>query len=256
MPRTFRITVEYDGAAWCGWQRQAVDPSIQGALEEVFSTLSGQAVTVHGSGRTDAGVHALGQVAHFTCETNMEPDQLLRGGNSLLPPDIVIRECAEAPPGFHARYDVVSKLYAYHMAHGGTRPAVGRQYSWHIHRSLDVFAMERAAGHFLGTHDFAAFEGVGSPRTTTVRTVSLSRLEAEDNRLTFQVRADGFLRYMVRNLVGTLKEVGAGKIDPEAIPGILASKNRALAGPTAPPQGLFLMEVEYGPPGARKGTPA
>lgn len=242
----FRLIIEYDGTAYHGWQRQKRDRSVQGEIENALATMTGQKITLIGSGRTDAGVHALGQVANFHCDTRLTPDTFQKGLNSLLDDDIVIRDCQEADEKFHARYDVKGKTYHYRILNRQIPTAIRRHYVWFIRRKLDTDAMRSAIPHLLGKHDFKAFEGTGSPRAHTVRCVSEANLmQHDDGYLTFEIKADGFLRFMVRNILGTLVEVGVGKIPPDGLQEILLSKDRSQAGATAPPQGLFLMEVRY-----------
>jgi len=206
-----------------------------------------QPVTLIGSGRTDAGVHATGQVASFCLETRLTSDVFAKGLNSLLPPDIVIKDCAAVDETFHARYDARSKVYDYRILNRPTPAALFRQYAWHIRKPLDLDAMRTAMLCLKGEHDFSAFEGAGSPRSHAVRTaidVSLTGKDA-DCYVVFSIEADGFLRHMVRNIVGTLVDVGLRKIPPGAFEDILISKDRKQAGITAPAHGLFLREVKY-----------
>jgi tRNA pseudouridine38-40 synthase len=245
-PRKFKLIIEYDGTDFCGWQRQKTDPSIQGAIEKALQRMTRTAVTLHGSGRTDAGVHALGQCAHFNCPTRLSAAELQKGLNGLLPDAIAIRACAEAAPDFHARYDVRHKTYHYRILNRPVRAAVNGRYAWHIKRPLDLAAMEAASACLVGRQDFKAFENAGSPRAHTVRHVMAARWERTgEDQLVFEIRADGFLRFMVRNIVGTLVEVGLGKIEAPAVEKILQSGDRRRAGATAPPQGLFLVRVTY-----------
>jgi tRNA pseudouridine38-40 synthase len=174
------------------------------------------------------------------------PEPILRGLNSLLPPDIAVRECLLVPERFHARFDAQSKIYDYRILNRETRSAIDRNYAWFIHTPLTVDAMRQAAGHLIGRHDFKAFESTGSPRAHTVRTLlSADWTETSGGRLKFQVEADGFLRCMVRNIVGTLVAVGRGKLSPNDVSAILDSRDRKRAGATAPGRGLFLVEVRY-----------
>ncbi len=208
--------------------------------------MADQEITLNGSGRTDAGVHAYGQVANFLCDTDHTPEIFLNGLNSLLPDDIVIKACEEVPEDFHARFSAKSKTYHYRIINRRVPPAVGRQYAWFIRKKLDVNAMRKAAEILAGKHDFKAFEGAGSPRSSTERHVMKAELhEQDDGLLIFEIQADGFLRFMVRNIVGTLVDVGFGKVTPDQFKEILTSRDRSKAGATAPAQGLFLMEVEY-----------
>ncbi len=245
--QNFKLTIEYDGSAYNGWQRQADAPTVQEALERALGTMTRSTVTLIGAGRTDAGVHALGQVANFHCETRLAPEEIIRGLNSLLPRDIAIRDCCRMPDDFHARFSAKSKRYHYRILNRTTRAAVGRNYAWFIHRPLDARAMGQAAERLIGLQDFKSFESSGSPRAHTRRHVMQAVwVEAPADRcLTFRIEADGFLRGMVRNMVGTLVAVGLGKLDPQAIETILASRDRRCAGIMAPARGLFLVEVKY-----------
>ena len=246
MEQKFKLVIEYDGTAYHGWQRQKSDRSIQAEIEKALTVMTRQAITLSASGRTDAGVHALGQAAHFTCETTIEPEAFHLGLNSLLPDDIVIKTCKRAPDTFHARYDARRKTYRYRILNRRVPTAVDNRYVWHIRQELRIGAMQAAAAQVVGEHDFKAFEGTGSPRTSTVRTIFNARLTQEpEGYLVFEIEGDGFLRYMVRNIIGTLVEVGRGKITPKDFNAILESRDRDRAGATAPPQGLFLVSVEY-----------
>jgi len=246
MMKNFKITLEYDGTNYHGWQRQKNQASIQAEIERALAAITRKPVTVIGSGRTDAGVHALGQVANFTCDTRLEVEALHKGLNSLLPDDIVIRDCRQVASAFHARYDAKSKLYHYHILNRPVPAAIGRQYCWHVRKPLDTSAMKAAAAHLIGTHDFKAFEGAGSRRAHSRRTVMLSELDKKEaGCLVFRIAADGFLRFMVRNIVGTLVDVGWRKITPADFQQILAGGDRARAGATAPARGLCLMQVNY-----------
>ena len=246
MPENFKLTIEYDGTRYHGWQRQPNGCSIQETIEASIARMTRQNIVLVGSGRTDAGVHALGQVANFRCRTRIAPANILKGLNSLLPDDIVVRDCAAVPGDFHARYNAKSKVYRYCILNRPTPPAIDRHYVWWLRRPLDVGAMKAAADLLLGKHDFKAFEGAGSPRSHTLRDVMRADLQAAaDGKIVFEIQADGFLRFMVRNIVGTLALVGQGKLDPDAIKAIMASKDRNQAGATAPPQGLCLLKVIY-----------
>jgi tRNA pseudouridine38-40 synthase len=246
MIKNFKLIIEYDGSAYHGWQRQKKDRTVQQEIENALSTMMNRAISVNGSGRTDAGVHALGQTANFKCRTTLSPGVFLKGLNSLLPDDIVIKTCSPVDSSFHARYDARSKTYFYTILNKNLPSAIARQYVWHIRRKLDSDLMQAALSHIIGTHDFKAFEGTGSPRAHTTRTVRDARIsDTGRGDIRFDITADGFLRYMVRNLVGTLVDVGHGKTSPGDFKQILESKNRNLAGATAPPQGLFLAHVNY-----------
>ncbi len=246
MTKNFKITIEYDGSRYHGWQRQKTDRSIQNEIEKALAKMTSCKVTLIGSGRTDAGVHALGQVANFACDTRLTPDAFFNGLNSLLPDDIIIKDCEMVATQFHARYDARSKIYQYKILNQSVPAAIGRQYVWFIRKALDCKAMQTAAAHLIGRHDFKAFEGTGSPRQNSIRDVfSTELIEHADNLLIFEIEADGFLRYMVRNIVGTLVDVGLEKISPTDFKNILDSKDRSKASATAPAQGLTLIRVIY-----------
>ncbi len=250
MQQNFKITIEYDGSHYHGWQRQKNDRTIQEEIENALRVMTDQKVTVTGSGRTDAGVHALAQTANFKCNTHIKAETFQKGLNSILPDDIIILSCKQAPMDFHARFNVVSKRYRYRIQNRPIGSAIGRNYIWHIRKQLDVKAMQTAARHLLGEHDFRSFEGAGSPRNHSIRTVMDTVLfQKENNRLVFEIEATGFLRFMVRNIVGTLVDVGLGVITPDEFKAILQAKDRKQAGATAPPQGLFLLKVNYQPQG-------
>jgi tRNA pseudouridine38-40 synthase len=246
MVKNFKMIIEYDGTDYHGWQRQKQDRTIQGKIEQAILLMTAKQVRLYASGRTDAGVHACGQTANFCCETELTPEAIQKGLNSILPSDIVIQDCRSIHESFHARYDARSKIYHYKILNRSLPAAIGRQYALFVRRKLDTAAMRQAITHILGSHDFKAFEGTGSPRSHTIRNVMAADLtEKADGRLTFKIEADGFLRFMVRNIVGTLLDVGLGKISTEEFKEILESRDRSRAGATAPSHGLFLMEVKY-----------
>ena len=246
MAKNFKLIIEYDGSRYHGWQRQKNDPSIQAEIEKALKTMTAKRVTVIGSGRTDSGVHAKGQVANFECETRLKPEALMNGLNSLLAEDIKIKVCEQVDASFHARYDAKSKIYHYRILNRPTPAAIGRQYQWFIRKALNREAMRAAISHIIGRHDFKAFEGSGSPRQSSSRHVhSADLVEHESGLLLFHIEADGFLRYMVRNIVGTLVDVGLGKLTPHDFKRILDCKDRSQASATAPAQGLTLIRVNY-----------
>jgi tRNA pseudouridine38-40 synthase len=246
MVKNFKLAIEYDGTNYHGWQRQPNAPSIQQTIEVALETMTRQKITLIGSGRTDAGVHALGQTANFKCETHLEPSQLQKGLNSLLPNDIVIRECLQVSSRFHARFDAKNKRYRYCILNHHLPDAIGRQYAWWIRAALDTTAMQEAADVIVGEHDFKSFEASGSPRSHTRRQVMQARWEWQtSDRIIFDITADGFLRYMVRNIVGTLVAVGLHKITCAKFQEIFNAMDRNQAAMTAPAHGLFLMEVSY-----------
>jgi tRNA pseudouridine38-40 synthase len=244
--RNIKLLIEYDGTNYQGWQVQPKGPTIQGILEEMLGLLTGQPVQLFGSGRTDSGVHALGQVAHFKTQSQMDIRTIQRALNSLLPPDIVIQKVEEVGEGFHARKHSKSKIYEYRILNRNLRSAFQRGYAWHIPQKLDLTEMKKATQVLVGEHDFSAFRTVGSPTRTTVRRVI--RAEWKRGRyglIRFEIEANGFLKQMVRSIIGTLVEIGKGRIKAEDLRKILNSKERKGAGPTAPARGLFLKEVKY-----------
>ena len=246
MNKNFKLIIEYDGSSYHGWQRQKNRKTIQGEIEKAIMTITGKKIALTGSGRTDAGVHAFGQVANFYCDTEISPEVFQRGLNSLMPKDIIIKECNTVNEKFHARYDAKTKTYQYRILNRTTPAAICRQYAWFIKKKLDLDAMQSAILHIIGINDFKAFEGAGSPRSSTKRRVINADLQQKKKKyLIFEIEADGFLRFMVRNIVGTLLDVGLCKITPDDFKKILLSKDRNLAGATAPPHGLFLMNVKY-----------
>lgn len=245
--RKFKAILEYDGAAYHGWQFQANLPTVQATVEEALGRILGTSTRLHGAGRTDAGVHASGQVAHFLAEWNHEPEALQCGLNALLPPDITVREVAPVADDFHARHSARSKTYAYRILNRPLRSSLVRLYAWHVPSPLDVALMEEASAFLLGSHDFAAFGSPTDGTPSTVREILHAHWgrETQEETLTFRICGTGFLRYMVRSLVGTLVFVGHGKLTPQQFAEILESRDRSLSGPTAPPHGLCLESVEY-----------
>ncbi len=254
--RTIKLTLAYDGTDYVGWQRQARGRSIQGEVERALAEIEGRAVVAVGAGRTDAGVHALGQVAGVQLAHAIETPALVRAVNAKLPPAIRVLAAEVASAGFHARYAARRKTYRYHLVSGAVASPFGRRYAWHVRHALDVEAMRAAAAAFAGRHDFAAFQAVGTDVASSVRTVRSVSVEpanvvlgvpspAGKPGLTIDVVGDGFLRHMVRIMVGTLVAVGSGRVPANEVRAILASRSRERAGPTAPPQGLFLVAVDY-----------
>lgn len=244
---SFKITIAYDGGAFVGWQRQAAGTSIQGLIEDALRELDDRDVAVAGAGRTDAGVHAIGQVASFTIVRDTPADVIVRLLNAKLPPEVRIRSAEEVPATFHARFEATAKTYRYRLWNADVLDPFERAYAWHVPGPLDVAAMSRAAHFVEGRHDFAAFQTVGGTGGPTERMITSSTLTATtDGLLTYDVTGDGFLRHMVRAIVGTLMEIGRGRQRPEWICDLIASRDRAQAGRTAPAHGLFLVRVDYG----------
>lgn len=249
--RTFKLAVAYNGSRYSGWQWQPGETlSVQRQIETAIHQIIGEEVRVAGSGRTDAGVHAFGQVASFsTNRWNAPADRWVRAFNCFLPKDIVVRRAEEAALRFHAIRDSVGKLYRYTIRNSRVVDPHLAHLQWCVHRTLDVEAMRAAAQRLVGTHDFASLQGQGSPRYNTVRTIHTLEIQATDvwegRVIEINVCANGFLYNMVRNIVGTLVEVGHGKHPPEWIDELLAKRDRSSAGQTAPAAGLCLMEVLY-----------
>ncbi len=240
------MVVEYDGTDYCGWQRQKNGLSIQQVLEETIRLITQEKVTVFGSGRTDAGVHALNQVASFRSNTRLPAEILYRGINGLLPPDIVLKALEEVAWEFSALRDARGKVYFYRICNKRLRPALNRNYFWFIHQPLNLPLMEQAAQYLVGRHDFSCFCATGSDVKDHTRTVtSINISSVEDGLLEITIEAQGFLKYMVRNIVGTLVDVGRGKRKPSEMKEIIDSCDRNIAGITAPARGLYLKEVKY-----------
>lgn len=244
--RNIRLCVEYDGTEYCGWQRQENGLSIQQRIEEAIGRMTGVQSRVIGSGRTDAGVHAVGQVANFHTDSRLEERSLLMGLNSLLPPDIAVRGVREVDPSFHARFDAKSKMYLYRICNRRVRPALERRFAWFIWEPLDLEKIGESLDLFRGTHDFSSFCSTHADSEDHVRTIlDIAVVKQEKDTIRISMEADGFLRYMARTIVGTLVEIGRGKRCLDEVNEILAAKDRKRAGLTAPPQGLFLQEVKY-----------
>jgi tRNA pseudouridine38-40 synthase len=271
---SFRITIAYDGTDFVGWQRQASGTSIQGLLEEALRALDDRDVAVTGAGRTDAGVHALGQVAAFSVTRALPADAIARALNARLPDAVRILAAVEVPPSFHPRFDARAKTYRYRIWNGDVLSPFERRYAWHRTGALNVDAMQQAAQLLAGEHDFAAFMGTGSDVVSTVRRVLASRMadcglrvdcgfpiadlprsalrnesalrNPQSALLCYDITGTGFLRHMVRTIVGSLVEIGCGRRPIEWMTHVLESRDRAQAGPTAPAMGLFLVGVDYG----------
>lgn len=255
MERNILLTIEYDGTIFSGWQRQPNVATAQGKLEEALSRLLGQPITVDGTSRTDAGVHALGQKASFKGEFGIPTENIKRALNDMLSvgetyrgkaAPIRIVKVEEVDGQFHARFNCKGKKYRYIIDTNEEASLFQRNYSYHLGEKLDVDAMRAALKHINGTHDFKAFQAAGgTPRETTVRTIFGTSLEEKDGQVIFQVAGDGFLYNMVRIMVGTLVEVGRGKIKPDEVAEILTKGDRQSAGFTAPAEGLYLVEIYY-----------
>ena len=275
--RWLKLTVAYDGTAYAGWQIQPTEPTVQGVVEAAWRKITQEEVRVSAAGRTDAGVHALGQVVGLSTDSRLSNADLQRGLNAVLPNDVAIVQLEDAREGFHATHDAQGKTYRYQIHNGRTPAVFDRRYAWHYPQPLDAAAMHRAGQALVGRHDFSSFESAGSERPDSVRTitelsvtrdgwlgssvssppvVSLAEGSAEPrpqppgalpdfDRISIQVTGDGFLYNMVRAIVGTLVEVGKGARDVSWPADVLAARDRRQAGQTAPPHGLFLVSVRY-----------
>ncbi len=241
-----KLTLEYDGAQYNGWQLQRNAPTVQGAVEAALQRLLNQAVRVRVAGRTDTGVHALGQVVAFPLEREIELPRFQRSLNAVLPEDIVVKHLEKVPDSFNPRRDAVSRTYQYRIWRRPWRSPLWARSSWHVPYPLDVEAMSQAATLVIGDHDFSSFQGSDSVERNPHRTLFRSELRQEGDFLLYDVEARSFLRHMVRNIVGTLVDVGRGALSVEDFASLLAARDRTRAGLNAPPQGLFLVEVKYG----------
>lgn len=243
-----KVILAYDGTRYDGWQKQGnTDKTIQGKLEQILEKMTGKPVEVQGSGRTDAGVHARGQVANFHLEGFWKPEEVMSYINRYLSEDIVVLSCEKASERFHSRLSAVRKTYCYQIEMGAKKNVFERNYYYGFGKKLDIIKMKKAASFLIGTHDFKSFCGNRKMKKSTVRTIEKITFEmVGEERLHIRFTGNGFLQQMVRILTGTLLEVGEGKRKPEEIPEILEAKDRQAAGFTAPAQGLFLEEVEYG----------
>ncbi|TEB11705.1 tRNA pseudouridine synthase A [Pelotomaculum propionicicum] len=243
-----KVTIAYDGTNYHGFQEQrgTAFQTVQGVLEERLSRLAQREIRIIGAGRTDAGVHARGQVINFdTGGWPIPTPKIVYALNSLLPRDIAALEAEEVPDSFHSRFSAVAKTYRYVINNGKRHSPFLRLYSYHIPCLLDVEAMRAGARRLLGTNDFSAFRALGTPVKTTVRTVREIQVSREDELIYIDIQADGFLYHMARMISGTLIRVGQGKLSPEEVAGILASRNSLKGGPTAPARGLYLERIEY-----------
>ena len=245
MRQNYKLTVAYDGTRFFGWERQPDADTIQGKLESVLSELTGAPVEVIGAGRTDAGVHARAMTASAVLDTDRSPEEIRDYMNRYLPDAIAVREVKPCAQRFHARYNALGKTYRYTCFDGPVKPVFDRRYVTVLDYRPDVERMRRAAAYLEGEHDFASFCGNPRMKKSTVRTVDAIRIQRQRDRVIFTFHGSGFLQNMVRILVGTLLEVGRGYWEPEHVQEILAARDRKQAGPTAPPEGLCLMKVDY-----------
>ncbi|MCD7919090.1 MAG: tRNA pseudouridine(38-40) synthase TruA [Clostridiales bacterium] len=245
MRQNYKLTILYDGTRYHGWEDKPGQATIQGKLEGVLARLVGEPVEVIGAGRTDAGVHARGMVANVWLDTALMPEEVRDYLNRYLPEDIGVREVRPAAARFHARYKAVGKTYRYTCYDGPMKPIFDRRYVTRLEQSADVDAMRQGAAYLVGEHDFKSFCGNPHMKKSTVRRVDAIDIVRTGGYLTVTVHGSGFLQHMVRIMVGTLLEVGYGNLPPERVGEILAAKDRSQAGPTAPPEGLCLMKVDY-----------
>ncbi len=242
----YRLDIAYDGTRYRGWQKLGdSDQTVQGKIETVLSKLFDRPITIDGSGRTDGGVHAKDQVASFKAPVEMSEEEIKSYLYNYLPEDIVVYGVKKVHDRFHARYNAVSKTYEYRISNGMVHDPFQRKYVYHIPGALNIEKMQKAAKYFEGKHDFSAFTTVRSKKKSKVRTINSLEIQRQGQEISIRISGDGFLHNMVRILVGTLIEIGAGNMAPEAVEGIVNSKDRLKAGPTAPAHGLQLLYVEY-----------
>jgi len=239
------MIVEYDGTGFSGWQRQENAPTIQASLEDALRQMTGVPTVIKGAGRTDAGVHALGQVAHFDTEANIPLHGFRRGLNQLVSRQISVADVFEAAPDFDARFSARGKLYRYQIWNRDSRRPHLERFAWHTPRALDAAKMHEAGAFLVGRHDFAAFRAADCERRTTIRNVSRLAVTRENDLVTLEIEADAFLKNMVRIITGTLVEVGWGKRVPQNLPELVAGGDRTKSGVTAPAMGLTMVRVDY-----------
>jgi len=243
--KNMKLVLEYDGTDFSGWQWQPGRPTLQGALEDAIRRTSGEEIRVTASGRTDAGVHALGQVVNFRTEASLDGRAWSGALNHYLPPQVRVLEASEAPPEFNARHSARGKHYGYIVLNRPAPSPLKRNYAWHVPAPLNFGAMREAAMRLVGEHDFSSFRSSDCDAKNPVRELRRLEIELDGFRIFFSLEASAFLRHMVRNIVGTLVEAGRGRFTPDGVGEILAARDRTKAGPTAPPQGLYLVRVEY-----------
>jgi tRNA pseudouridine38-40 synthase len=243
--RNLKLIVVYEGTRYAGFQRQNNGLTVQAVLEAAVLRLTGEAIKINAAGRTDAGVHARGQVVNFHCQTRLPVDQILKALNHFLPEDVLVAAVDDAPPDFHARFSAKSKTYSYRIYHSGQRPVFERNFVYHYRFPLQIDRMREAAQILIGTKDFRSFQATGSMVKNTVKTIHFCKLVQNNREIRMEINADGFLYHMVRNIAGTLILVGNERMTVADFLRILEAKDRSLAGPTAPAAGLCLEEVFY-----------
>ena len=243
--RKLKLVVGYEGTAYAGFQVQNNGPTVQGELQAVIEHITGEKVTIYGAGRTDAGVHARGQVVHFQTHALLGVEKFQKAMNALLPADIIVNSIIEAPMEFHARYSAQSKTYSYRIYNAEERPLFERNFVYHYKPVLKTEKISEAIPFLIGEKDFKSFEASGSSVLNTIRTVNFCKIDSQGPLIILTINANGFLYHMVRNIVGTLILVGREKLDSLAMERIISAKDRSMAGPTAPAVGLCLEEVIY-----------
>lgn len=243
--RNFKIGIEYDGTEFLGWQVQKTGRTVQGEIQKAIKNIFKNDITLFAAGRTDTGVHAIGQVANFKVETNLPSEKILRALNANLPKDITIHAIEEVPLDFHSQFDAKEKVYQYKILNLPNRRSIGRYYFWRVREKLDLKKMKIAAKVFIGTHDFRAFGTKISQEKNCIRTISNVSIKKDGDYIVILIRGDGFIYNMVRKIVGTLVEVSRGKLTKSGVKNILLGKDRRLSGRTAPACGLTLLEVIY-----------
>lgn len=240
-----KVVLEYDGSGFSGWQQQAGSRSVEAELKRALRELTGIEHKVHGAGRTDAGAHAVGQVANFSLLGNIEPGRVMRALNAKLPVDISVLSAELMPDGFHARHSARWRRYRYRFLDRPARPAIDRDRCWHLPGRLDVAAMAEAAKPLVGRHDWTSFCSASEPAASRVRTMRAAEVRRVEGFVELELEAEGFLRGLVRGIAGAVAEVGAGRRTPEWVGEVLAARDRARAARTAPARGLTLLEVKY-----------
>lgn len=244
--RNFKLTLQYEGTRYQGWQRQeSTENTIQGKLETLLTRMCGEKIELQGSGRTDAGVHALAQVANFHAHTDMSTEEILNYMNSYLPEDIAVLSVEEVPERFHSRLHAKGKIYRYQIINRKIPSVFDRKYAYQVEEKLDLDAMRKAAAYLVGTHDFKSFTSTKKGKKSTLRRIDSIQIEQHGEKLILTYTGNGFLYHMVRIITGTLIEVGLGRRKPEEIPAVLAAGNREKAGYLVPAKGLTLVQVNY-----------